>query len=90
MLSSEHISCRYTDLDTWCDEDILTGLWQAQLDAVATIKAAIPSIQQAVVESIRRLECGGRLIYAGAGSSGALACLDAFELRGTLPGRMKD
>lgn len=83
MHSTEYISARYHNLDIMPDEDVLMALWQDQAASVAAVHAALGRIEDAAIQSLPLLENGGRLIYAGAGSSGALALLDAFELRGT-------
>jgi N-acetylmuramic acid 6-phosphate etherase len=49
-------------------------------DAVAPQMPAISAAIDAIVE---RLAAGGRLVYAGAGSSGRIAALDAEECEGT-------
>jgi N-acetylmuramic acid 6-phosphate etherase len=49
-------------------------------DAVAAAAPAIAAVVDAVVE---RLAAGGRLVYAGAGTSGRLAALDAEECEAT-------
>jgi N-acetylmuramic acid 6-phosphate etherase len=49
-------------------------------DAVAVEAAAITDVVDEIVERLRR---GGRLVYAGAGTSGSLAALDASECEAT-------
>src|SRR5689334_15523146 len=48
--------------------------------AVAAAAAATAAAIDAIVE---RLERGGRLVYAGAGTSGRIAALDAWECEST-------
>ena len=43
------------------------------------VERVVPEIARAVDEIVKRLQSGGRLIYAGAGTSGRLAILDASE-----------
>lgn len=43
------------------------------------VRRALPAVAQAVDEIVERMKEGGRLIYAGAGSSGRIAVLDASE-----------
>jgi N-acetylmuramic acid 6-phosphate etherase len=45
----------------------------------SAVRLAAPAIERAVDSIVERLSQGGRLIYVGAGSSGRLAELDAFE-----------
>ncbi len=80
----EAISPRYRGFDAWSDRDILEALWEGQARAVAAVRAALPAIADAAAAIATRLEGGdGRLIYAGAGSSGQQAALDASELHAT-------
>lgn len=71
---------RYQDIDAWPPAAVLTALFEAQLAAAAAVQAAVPAIDAAVAAGLPRLQTGGRLGYAGAGSSGRLAVLDAVEL----------
>ena len=56
---------------------------QAQGDALNSLSAAIPAIETAAQAAAAALRRGGRLGYAGAGSSGLMALADALELAGT-------
>ena len=48
-----------------------------------TVKKALPEIARLIDQVARSLRDGGRLIYAGAGSSGRIAALDAAECPST-------
>lgn len=61
----------------------LSHLLDAQLSALATVRPAIPMIDQAATAAAQSLRAGGKLAYAGAGSSGLMALADALELAGT-------
>ena len=63
--------------------DQVEGLWEGQLAAVAAIGPVIPAIAAAVEAALPRLRAGGRLAYAGAGSSGRLGAQDGAELEPT-------
>lgn len=81
---TEAISPRYRGFDTWSDREILEALWEGQAGAVAAVRAALPMIATAADAIAARLGDGaGRLVYAGAGSSGQQAAIDAAELRAT-------
>jgi len=68
-------------LDTWPTGAVLESLWASQSRAVAAAQAALPALQRAVDGAVERLAgTTGRLVYAGAGSSGMIAALDALEL----------
>lgn len=80
-MGTENISRRYAGLDAWEPADILDSLIEGQLSAVAAVRAARKSIEQAALGVEERLrQGGGRLIYAGAGTSGRLAVQDGAEL----------
>ena len=70
-------------LDTRSPRDILSLLASGQQAAAAAVDAAIPSIDTAAESVANALRSGGRLVYAGAGSSGLMAMADALELPGT-------
>lgn len=61
----------------------LSHLLDAQLAALAAVRPAIPMIDAAATAAARSLRAGGKLAYAGAGSSGLMALADALELAGT-------
>lgn len=68
-------------LDTWPVGQILDALWVSQTDGVAAVGQALDALEAAVDDAFVRLGGGaGRLVYAGAGSSGLLAAVDAVEL----------
>ena len=72
---------RYHGLDTWPTVDILQALWSGQSRAVAACLPALPQLQRAVDGAVERLAgATGRLVYAGAGSSGMIAAVDALDL----------
>lgn len=78
---TEDPTSRFRGLDTWRTGDILEALWGSQARAVAACLPALPALARAVDGAVERLQASsGRLVYAGAGSSGMLAALDALEL----------
>ncbi len=84
LSATEIADPRYKGLDTWPDEAILTALWQGQAAAVGCLQAALPAIADAAQAIAHRLKNdNGRLIYAGAGSSGLLAMQDGMEMTPT-------
>jgi N-acetylmuramic acid 6-phosphate etherase len=83
-MATEHRSRRYAGLDAWEPSDILDVLVEGQLAAVAAVRPARRSIERAVLAMEERLKGGsGRLVYAGAGTSGRLAVQDGAELTPT-------
>lgn len=81
--ATEIVDPRFTDLDAWPPEAALAALWEGQLAAVAAVRATLPAIAAAVAASVPLLEAGGRLAYAGAGTSGRLGVQDGAELTPT-------
>jgi N-acetylmuramic acid 6-phosphate etherase len=77
---TESVDPRYRDLDAWPAETALLALWEAQLAAVASVRPALPALARAAVAAAERLGRGGRLVYAGAGTSGRIAAQDGAEL----------
>lgn len=63
--------------------DALSRLLDAQLAALSMVRPAIAAIDAAATAAAESLRGGGRLGYAGAGSSGLMALADALELAGT-------
>lgn len=82
-MDTERLSPRYADIDLWEPADILEAMVEGQFAAVAAVRAARPSIEQAALGIEARLSKGGRLVYAGAGTSGRLAVQDGAELMPT-------
>lgn len=80
---TEHMSAEYLGLDTWPDAQALGAMLDAQARGVAAVRDAFPDIASAATVIAERIRNGGRLIYAGAGSSGLIAKLDAHELPAT-------
>ena len=82
-MNTERPSPRYSNLDIWEPADILDAMIEGQLAAVAAVRAVRPAIEQAAIATEALLKEGGRLIYAGAGTSGRLAVQDGAELMPT-------
>jgi N-acetylmuramic acid 6-phosphate etherase len=80
-MGTENVSRRYAGLDAWEPSDILDSLIEGQLAAVAAVRAVRHELERAALAMEERLRNGrGRLIYAGAGTSGRLAVQDGAEL----------
>jgi N-acetylmuramic acid 6-phosphate etherase len=83
MLNTETPSTRHPDLDTYATPALLDAFIDDQTAAVAAVKAALPQLALAVDAALPRIRAGGRLLYAGAGTSGRLGVLDSVELHPT-------
>jgi N-acetylmuramic acid 6-phosphate etherase len=82
-MDTERPSPRYTGIDVWEPLDALDAMIDGQLAAVAAVRAARRQILEAALAMETRLKDGGRLVYAGAGTSGRLAVQDGAELMPT-------
>jgi N-acetylmuramic acid 6-phosphate etherase len=82
-MDTESVSARYSGIDLWNPGEILDALVESQLAAVAATRAARPSLERAALAIEARLRYRGRLVYAGAGTSGRLAVQDGAELMPT-------
>src|SRR3981189_3022652 len=82
-LETERPSPRYSGIDTWSPAEILDSMIEGQFAAVAAVHAARPALGRAALAIEERLRAGGRLVYAGAGTSGRLAVQDGAELMPT-------
>ena len=82
-MDTERPSPRYSGIDVWEPSDVLDAMIEGQFAAVAAVRAARPSIERAALAMQARLRERGRLIYAGAGTSGRLAVQDGAELMPT-------
>src|SRR4051812_9586918 len=81
VMETEATSRRYSGLDAWEPSEILDALIEGQFAAVAAVRAVRADLEQAALAIEARLRGGhGRLIYAGAGTSGRLAVQDGAEL----------
>lgn len=82
-METERHSPRYSAIEAWSPSDILDAMIEGQFAAVAAVRAMRPALEEAVLAMERRLREGGRLAYAGAGTSGRLAVQDGAELMPT-------
>src|SRR5688572_594493 len=82
-MDTERPSPRYAGIDLWEPADVLDAMIEGQFAAVAAVRAARPQLEKAAVAMEARLRERGRLVYAGAGTSGRLAVQDGAELTPT-------
>jgi N-acetylmuramic acid 6-phosphate etherase len=73
----------YVGIDAWTDSRILEALVEGQERAIAAVRRAVPDIGRAAAVLAERLGKGGRLAYAGAGTSIRIAVQDGSELPAT-------
>lgn len=68
------------DIDILPTSEILRIMNQEDASVIGALRAAIPAITRAVDEAAGVVINGGRIFYAGAGTSGRLGVLDASEI----------
>ena len=80
MLETEFASPRYLDLDAWPTADVVAAMFEGQTSAVAAVRPALSAIAAAIDQAAARIGSSGRLVYAGAGTSGRISVQDGAEL----------
>ena len=80
MPSTEDQNLRFIDIDRWPTIDAVDAMLDEQLVALTAIREATAEIARAAEAASDRLRRGGRLVYAGAGTSGRVAVQDGVEL----------
>ncbi|MCY4322899.1 MAG: N-acetylmuramic acid 6-phosphate etherase [Gammaproteobacteria bacterium] len=80
---TESASERFADIDRWSTVSAVSAMFDSQLSAIAAVGPELAAIARAAEETAVRLLQGGRLVYAGAGTSGRIAVQDGIELTPT-------
>ena len=78
-LDTEQRNQRTMQIDTLPTLEMLTLINEEDHRVAEAVKEVLPEIAKAVDTIYQQLDNGGRLIYAGAGTSGRLGLLDAVE-----------
>lgn len=86
-MGEEQLACLHTEtrnpkseeMDKMSIRELLVLMNQEDERAIEAVQMAIPEIEEAVKRVIHALENNGRLIYAGAGTSGRMGVMDAVE-----------
>jgi len=71
------------ELDTMSTSEILTLFYEEDKKVVEAVKAEHKNIEKVIELVNASLQTGGRVFYAGAGTSGRLGVLDASEIKPT-------
>jgi len=79
-MRTEQINPRYVELDSWSAAEMIAAMFEEQLAAAAAVRGALPAIAAAVEDAVTALQRGGRIVYAGAGTSGRIGVQDGSEL----------
>ena len=82
-MTTETVNDRYKGLDAWGAGDIMRAITEGNARAVKAVEDALQQLEAAAAGIEPRLRAGGRLFYAGAGTSGRLGVMDAAELAPT-------
>jgi N-acetylmuramic acid 6-phosphate etherase len=83
LLNTEQPHPDHPQLDGYDTATLVDTLAADQAGAAAAVRRAGPALVRAVEAAAARLRQGGRLVYAGAGTSGRLGLLDSVELHPT-------
>ena len=83
LSKTERSEAVYDDLDLWSTVAVVGAIVSVQREALNGVAAAASAFADAIEALGTVLEAGGRMAYAGAGSSGMIAQLDRLELPGT-------
>jgi N-acetylmuramic acid 6-phosphate etherase len=78
-LETERVNPATTEIDRMSALEMAQVMNAEDAKVAAAIHQELPQIARAIEEIATRLSRGGRLIYAGAGTSGRLGVLDAAE-----------
>lgn len=78
-MSTEARSPASQNLDQLSCLELVSLINQEDQQIAPKLKAALPSVAQAVEKIVTTFAAGGRLVYLGAGTSGRLGILDAVE-----------
>lgn len=79
-MSTETVDPRFINVERWPTDLAVEAMLEGQLAAIAALKSQTAAIAGAAEAGAARLNRDGRLIYAGAGTSGRLAVQDGVEL----------
>lgn len=82
-VSTETMDVRFAEIDRWPTLAAVEAMLEGQLVALASLQSQAAAIAAAGEAAALRLRDGGRLVYAGAGTSGRVAVQDGVELSPT-------
>jgi N-acetylmuramic acid 6-phosphate etherase len=86
-LTTEARNPRTHDLDAMTTLQLVTAMNDEDRGVADAVRAALPAVAAAIDAIAERMHKGGRLVYAGAGTSGRLGVLDAAECVPTFSAR---
>lgn len=80
MLNTETPSDKHPNLDLYATAELVHAFTEDHIHAAYVVHSAGAQLACAVDAAVPRIAAGGRIIYAGAGTSGRLGLLDSVEL----------
>lgn len=83
LATTETADPRYADVDLWPTATVVSAIVSSQRLGLAAVDQVAPVLAVVIERLAGLLAAGGRMAYAGAGSSGAAVRVDAMELPGT-------
>lgn len=78
-LTTESVHGEFRDIDRLSILETLQLINEQDATVAVSVAACLPQLAAALPSIVERLKAGGRIIYAGAGTSGRLGVLDAAE-----------
>jgi len=82
-MATETIDPRFVDIDMWPTEAAVEAILASQIEAVEALTSQTHALAAASDAAAERLRGGGRIAYAGAGTSGRIGVQDGVELTPT-------
>lgn len=79
VLDTEKFNPATAEIDRMSSLEIVQVINAEDAKVAQAVKLVLPQVARAIEEITTRLRRGGRLVYAGAGTSGRLGALDASE-----------
>lgn len=79
QFTTESVNDATNDLDRLATLDMVTRINAEDQKVALAVRTQLPAIARAIDAIASAIEAGGRLVYAGAGTSGRLGVLDASE-----------
>ena len=80
MADTESVDPLYADIDRWPTADAVQAMIDGQAAAISALHSETQAIADAADAAADRMGDKGRLLYAGAGTSGRVAVQDGVEL----------
>jgi N-acetylmuramic acid 6-phosphate etherase len=80
LSGTEQSDPRFAEIDNWPTAVAVAAMLDGQAEAIAAVRSQSDAIAEAAEAAAALLKGGGRIAYAGAGTSGRIAIQDGIEL----------